>query len=134
MIRFPRLFRDRSGVGAVEFALAAPVLLFTVIGIAQLGILFLANAGLKNAVAEGARYATTHPRPNNTQITAKIADKRFGLNAQYLKPVTITEGTADGAAFVQISLTYEVPLTFIFMKTRKVTLTETRRAYVYPPI
>jgi Flp pilus assembly protein TadG len=55
-----------------------PALVVFVVGIAELGILFMANAGLRNAVAEGARYATIYPRPSDAQIRQRITDTRFG--------------------------------------------------------
>jgi len=126
-----RLRRDRRGGGAVEFALIAPILFGAIIGIAQLGILFFANAGLSNAVAEGARYATIYPKPTDTQIRARIAAQRFGLKANLLTTPTITPGTSSGAKYVDISMSYAVPLDFVFFDGPTVTLVKTRRAYVF---
>jgi Flp pilus assembly protein TadG len=126
-----RLIRDRRGVSILEFALVAPILLLGVIGVAQVGILFFANAGLKNSVGEAARYATTYPKPSDAQITAKLSDKRFGINALYLGTPTITSGTVDGATYVQITQSYNVPLDFVLIKPNPVTITVTRRAFTY---
>ncbi len=41
-------------------------------GIAPLGLLFFANAGLHNALAEGARHATLFPRPTPEQVRTRI--------------------------------------------------------------
>ena len=78
--RFRSLLGDRRGVGTVEFALACPVLFFFLIGASQIGVLFYANAGLRNTVAEGARIATIYPTPSTTTIKARMAAKRFGLD------------------------------------------------------
>jgi len=126
-----RIRRDRRGGAAAEFALIAPVLIGALVGLAQLGILFFANAGLSNALGEGARYATIYPRPSNTQIQAKISAQRFGLNPTYLTTPTITPGTSNGANYLEISMSYNVPLDFIFFDGPTVTLTKTRRAYVF---
>ena len=126
-----RIRSDRKGGAAAEFALVSPVLLGALIGLAQLGILFFANAGLTNAVAEGARYATIYPRPSNTQIQAKISAQRFGLNPTYLTTPTITPGTSSGANYLEISMSYNVPLNFVIVRGPTVTLTKTRRAYVF---
>ena len=126
-----RIRRDRKGGAAAEFAIISPVLIGALVGLAQLGILFFANAGLSNAVAEGARYATIYPRPSNTQIQARISAQRFGLNPTYLTTPTITPGTSSGANYLEISMSYNVPLDFIFFDGPTVTLTKTRRAYVF---
>jgi Flp pilus assembly protein TadG len=129
-----RLLRDRRGLGAVEFALACPILLLGIIGTAQLGTLYFANAGLTNAIAEGARLATIYPRPTNTQIQARITAKRFGLEPARMTTPVITSGTSDGANYLEISATYSVPLDFVFLQTRPVTLTKRRRVFVHSAV
>jgi Flp pilus assembly protein TadG len=136
--RFRKLRRDARGAAAIEFALVAPALIVFIVGIAQLGVLFMANAGLTHAVAEGARFATIFKRdtgtgPTDAEIRARIADSRFGLNPANLSTPTITHGTDDGANYAEISASYDVPLDFIFFTLPPVTLTETRRAFIQPP-
>lgn len=125
-----RLRRDARGVAAIEFAILAPVVLLLIVGIARLGILFMANSGLRSAVAEGARYATIYPRPTDAQITQRITDRRFGLQAGNLNAATIVHGTADGADYADISMSYSVPMDFVFFRLPNVTLTANRRAYL----
>lgn len=125
-----RLRSDRRGISAVEFALLAPAFLGAIIGAGQMGVLFLAQAGLSNAIGDGARCATIWPRPSNATIIARIASRRFGLNSAYLSTPTITTGTSNGATYLDISATYNVPLDFVFYHPPAVTLTETRRVFV----
>ncbi len=126
------LLFDRRGLSAVEFALLCPILFGFIIGTGQVGILYFANAGLRNAVEEGARSAGVYPRPTDTAIKARMVQKRFGLRAQYLSNPVITTGKDGGADYVQISVTYKVPLDFVFVAVKPVTLSKTRRVYVYP--
>jgi Flp pilus assembly protein TadG len=130
--RRPGLVRDESGAGAIEFAIVAPVLFAMLIGMAQLGILFFANAGLKNAVGEGARYATLFPRPTDTQIIARINAKKYGLTASRITGPTIVSGTSNGATYADITMTYSAPIDFIFYRIGPVTLTQTRRVWTQP--
>ena len=132
MIRFARkLRRDESAASMLEFALVVPALFAMLFGIAQLGILFLAQAGLKNAVAEGARYATISPRPSQTAIENKIAAKKFGLIAGSITGPTVSLNTSASPAYVDITMGYSLTIRFIFA-SRTVTLSETRRAYMAP--
>jgi Flp pilus assembly protein TadG len=119
-------------MSAVEFALAAPVLFAFIVGVAQLGTLFFANSGLKSAVAEGARFATIHPRPSNPDIIQRITDRRFGLDPRYITNPTVTSGQVGTRDFITISMAYNVPLDFIFYRTDPIRLVETRRVFVYP--
>ncbi|HEX2764322.1 MAG TPA: TadE/TadG family type IV pilus assembly protein [Allosphingosinicella sp.] len=126
-----RIAKDRRGLGAVEFALICPALFAGIIGIAQLGILFYANAGLSQAVGEGARLATIYPRPTDAQIIQKMTDQRFGLQTANITGPTLTNGTSDSANYVDVTMSYQVPLNFVFFTISPVTLTQTRRAYTY---
>jgi Flp pilus assembly protein TadG len=49
------------GVAAVEFALAAPILLGALVPVADLGIAFAKQQQLRQAVQAGTQYAATHP-------------------------------------------------------------------------
>lgn len=126
------LLRSDRGASLVEFALIAPALLTFIIGIAQLGELFFANAGLKSAVGEGARLATIYPRPTNQQIIDRIKNRRVGLAAAHVSEPALVHGkTATGRNYVDIQMTYAAPINFIFFSTPPVTLVERRRAFVH---
>ena len=93
---FFRLKREEKGAAALEFALVAPALILFIVGIAQFGVLFMANNGLSNAVGEGARYATIYPRPTNAQITQRLTDGRFGLKSANISGPTYSTGVSAG--------------------------------------
>lgn len=124
--------RDKRGASAVEFALIAPVLIAFLFGVAQLGILFFANAGLQNALAEGARLATIFPRPSEADVAAKITQKRFGLDPARLTDPTFAYGTVNGMAYADVSLSYTMPLNLWLVETAPITLTQRRRVYIQP--
>jgi Flp pilus assembly protein TadG len=127
-----RLARDCRGVGVLEFAIVAPVLLAMLIGIPALGVLFYAQAGLRSTVEDAARYATTWPKPSEADIQARIASNRFGMNpADIVGPtVTFTSGTSSSSpSYVTITMGYNLAVNFLFV-SKTITLSETRRAYV----
>lgn len=132
MRSFRQSLSDSRGASAIEFALAAPVVVLFLVGLAQLGILFMANAGLRNAVAEGARLATLYPLPSDQQLSQRMRDARFGLQDANMSQPTIVHGTINGANYVDITIQYTVPLNFAFFRPAPVTLVQTRRAFVTP--
>lgn len=133
MIRRRNLTGDARGVAIVEFALALPVLLGLIIGATQLGMLFFANADLRNAVAAGARYASIYPRPGDSEVIARINARIVRLDRTHVQGPTITRGTdANGHDYAIIQMTYAVPLDFIVYRTPPVTLSESRRVYTQP--
>ena len=126
-----RLLRSERGAGAVEFALAAPVLLSMVIGVSQLGILFAANSGMQHAIEEAARVAAVYPTPDDVeaQVRAAVQAERFGLKGT-LTPTVVPGESEDDMPVLDISLSYAVPLDFIFFQTPPVTLTHSRRVFL----
>jgi len=61
--------RNRKGIVALEFAIAAPLLIVMTLGLFQLGYAFLMYNELRNAVMDGARYASISDYlPGSTQM------------------------------------------------------------------
>ena len=126
------IIREDRGAGAMEFALAAPVLFTIMIGATQAGTMFFANAGVQHAVAEGARVAAIFPMPSDAAIRAAITSQDFGLNSgQMIGEPSVTHRTDDnGNAVVDISMSYRVPLDFVFFSSDPVTITHSRTVFV----
>lgn len=125
------LRRDNKGIGAVEFALVAPVLISFVIGISQMGKLFFANADMKNAMAHGARVASVWPVPGDAAILAAVDERLARSTAVADSTVAVVRGTDErGNDFVRIDMDYEVPLDFIFFELGPVTLEDSRKVYI----
>jgi Flp pilus assembly protein TadG len=117
------------GSAAVQFALAVPVLVILIAGIAQLGVLYAASAGMQQALGEGARAASLYPRPTDDVISAKLMAKKFALDSSNLTS-SLSHGTSNGLPYVDIQLTYTPRLNFVFFTVPSVTITKTRRAYL----
>ena len=126
------LRRDTRGIGAAEFALIAPVLISFVIGISQVGKLFYASADMKNALASGARAASVWPVPENPEILAVVNDRLARTKGVAAAEATIPARGVDSAGngFIDIAMTYKVPLDFIFFGIGPVTLSDSRRVYI----
>lgn len=132
---FRRLRADTRGISAVEFAFIAPIFVLLIVGIAQMGHLFYAHAGLRNAVGEGARYATIFPRPTTQQIVDRINASRATLDTGRFTTPTV-EFQQDATSrnwFADIGMSYRVSLDFLFFTTPEITLSYTRRTYVHAP-
>lgn len=124
------LRRDDRGVGAVEFALVAPALIAFVIGISQMGKLFFANADMKNAAAAGARVASVWPIPDDATILAAVNSRLAASNGGARATPSVVRGTdSNGNAYVEIRMSYSVPLEFVFFDMAPVTLTDSRRVF-----
>jgi Flp pilus assembly protein TadG len=130
--RWPRLTEDKKGVGAVEFALVLPLLILIIVGIAQMGTLYFAHAGLRNLVAEGARFASISPRPTEVAIKNRINRGGFGLIPANLGQPAITYGNTDGHNWAEITVRYSVQLNFIFWSPAPFQIEEKRRVFIYP--
>lgn len=135
------MMRNERGAAAIEFAIAVPVLVMMIWGMFQIGLLFQANAGMQHALGEAARYATLYPTPTDAQIKARVASKKFGTQNGTLSELSITNvtvasstsgggGSTTAAKYKNMSLTYSMPMNFLFMSGPTVTLVRNKRVYV----
>lgn len=82
------LLGDRRGSPSVDFAMTMPALILVTIGMMQLGIAFLANAGVRAGVESGARFSSVLTDPNapttyptDSEIWTNVKSHLFGVNA-----------------------------------------------------
>ena len=120
------IFKDSRGAAAVEFAIAAPVMALLIFGVLQLGLYGVANAGVKQAVDEAARMSIIYPRPTDASIKAALLQGTFGVKNSDLT-VSLTHGSLNGGAYVDINARYVVPSIGLGLPTLAVS--ETRRAF-----
>ena len=128
MTRFRQLIADRAGSSAIEFAVSVPVLVMLIWGIAQVGLLYEANAGMQHALGEGARMATIYPTPTDTQIQTKITSAKFGLgNGTWGTPTIVTDNTTKTKT---ITVTYSQPTDVLFLPGPNVSLSASKVVYL----
>ncbi|MCL6728500.1 TadE/TadG family type IV pilus assembly protein [Sphingomonas hankyongi] len=129
MTRLFNIRHDERGAAAIEMAIAVPILALFLWGIFQIGIAFQASAGMQHALGEGARYATIFPAPTNDQIKTRINDKKFGVGVGTFSAPTVTDA-ADGT-YKDMSVTFSMPMNFLFFNGPTVNLTRSKRVYIY---
>jgi len=129
------ILRSVGGTSALEFAIAAPVLLSVVIGITEVGRLYYAHADLRNAVAAGARKAAIYPTPSDTDISDAITSHLAGLErSRVVGPELVHGRAANGYAYLDIRVRYSANVNLIFVSTASVPMEEKRRVYVQEKI
>ena len=129
-----RLGSDRRGVSALEFALIAPIFILMVVAVTQIGSLFYAHAALRNAVSEGARFATISPRPTEAQVIARVNAHRGPGKGTWSTPTVVYAlDTATGRWRATVSASYTASFDLILFRWTGVTLSYSRRAYVNAP-
>lgn len=127
--------RDERGAAAIELAFALPVLVLFIYGIFVTGQLIAANAGMQNALGQGARYATLclNPTtsgctlPTDTDIQSKISAGLFGTGSGTWSTPTIDRHDTDHYLTIQVS--YKQKLDFLFFPGPTVTLTRSKKVY-----
>ncbi len=122
------LSANERGAALLEFAIVAPILIMLANGILQLGLLFVSSAGMKQAVEVGARYATIFPRPDAPQIEARVRESGYFIQPSRITGVSVTPPT-PAEPYVVITMTYSMPLNFIFFQVDPIELKYERRAY-----
>lgn len=128
MKAFRKLAGDRSGSAAIEFAVAVPVLVLFMWGIIQVALVHRASAGMQHALGEAARFATVFPTPSDSEIQARITDKKFGVDNGTWSTPTITTDAAAGTKLIEV--TYSQPTDFLFFNGPTVSITRSKLVYV----
>jgi Flp pilus assembly protein TadG len=138
-----RLRTNEEGAAVVEFAFAMPILIMFIWGIAQFGMVMAADAGIQNALGEGARIATIFPTPNNTTIRQRMEDSLFGdflgsytITAPAITNVTRTTTTGGVTSttvigrYIDLNITYTVTPNFLFFNGPVITMPRSKRVYI----
>ena len=134
MNRLKSFRRESGGAAAIEAAFGIPIIILVILGLLQVGMAFLINAGMRHAVETGARYATIYPAPSDSEITTMVRSSVYGANPAdftITAPVRATDAT-NGQNYIQLSMSYQYRLNMVFMSLPPVTLSYSRRAYLMP--
>lgn len=130
------LRRDTRGVGAVEFAMGAPILIAAIVGIVELSMLFWANAGMQHALGEAARYATLYDSttsthvPTDANIKARMDSNVFGPNGATFVTSVSTPATTTCSNCRLLTISYTRAMNFMFFSGPPITLTQSKQVYV----
>ena len=125
--------KNERGAAAIEFALAIPLIIMMFYGIAQYGIILLANAGIRHGIDEGARAATVYigaTPMTDAQIRSTVTSSFYGANRETVPAPVIVRGTNNGVNYVDITVAYSTPIDLIFYRYGPISISESRRAYL----
>lgn len=125
-----KLMKDSQGSAVIELAFALPILIEMMWFMVQGGMVFRAMAGIQHALGEGARYATLYPQPNNSQITSKMYDAVFGIGPGTYSVTAPVPGTADGAKYLDLQVTYTQQTDLLLFPGPTITVRRSKRVWV----
>jgi Flp pilus assembly protein TadG len=133
-MKLPSIFRkEQDGAAATEFAFAIPIIILLFYGIAQFGVVLMANAGIRHGIDAAARAATVYvgATPMTDADIIEIAtDNIYGVENGTLATPTVVRGSSNGVNYVDITVAYSAPVDLIVYQTEPIELSETRRAYL----
>lgn len=125
-----KLRRDRRGAAVIEMAFALPALIILMWMIVQLGLVFRAMSGIQHGLGEGARYATLFPKPTDAAIKTKISDTVYGIGPGSFNIPTPVSGTADGAAYLDLKVTYTQSTNLLLIPGPTISVSRSKRVWV----
>lgn len=125
-----KLRSDDRGVAVIETAFALPALIVMMWMIVQLGLVFRAMSGIQHGLGEGARTATLFPKPTDTVIQAKITDAVYGIGPGTFAIATPVTGTADGATYLDLRVTYTQSTNLLFLPGPTISVSRSKRVWV----
>ena len=124
------LRRDRRGAAVVELAFALPALIILMWVIIQLGLVFRAMSGIQHGLGEGARFATLFPKPSDAAIKTKITTTVYGIGPGSFTIPNPVSGTADGANYLDLKVTYTQPTDLLLLRGPTITVSRSKRVWI----
>jgi Flp pilus assembly pilin Flp len=133
-----RLVRDERGVASIEIAFALPVLIVMIWAIIQFGMVFRAQAGIQQALGEGARYATLCLNPGNTgcssptaaNIKTKITDSVYGVGPGTFTVEDPVPSPAGTAKYFDLTVRYSQPTSLLLLPGPTISISRSKRVWI----
>ena len=125
----PAVGRDRSGVAALEYALALPVLLMVVLGIIEVGRALAVRNEMSHALGRTTRIVHLTPSTTPEQIAASLEGYLENYDTEL--EVSITE--ISGTSFMEISVQFPFEISIPFAPISEVTLSVATLAPMVSP-
>ena len=125
-----RVVRNEDGAAVIEMAFALPALIMLLWMIVQLGLVFRAMSGIQHGLGQGARHATLFPKPSNTDIQNVITQAVYGIGPGSFNIPTPTQGTADGASYLDLTVTYSQQTNLLIIPGPTVSVTRSKRVWI----
>ncbi|MCH8183956.1 MAG: pilus assembly protein [Proteobacteria bacterium] len=118
-----RLWRDRRGVAALEFALIAPALFLLTVGIIDVGRMMWTAATLDHAAREGARYATVRGAQSvqptsDAEVQAFVVDRAIGVDPANMSVSVVWSPDSNPGGTVTITVGYQYDSLLVGFITR----------------
>ena len=131
MMRLVRkLRRNERGAAVIEMAFALPILVMMLWMIVQLGLIFRAMSGIQHGLGEGARLATLFPQPDDQAIHDKIEAAVYGIGPGDFDIADPVPGTADGANYLDLSVTYTQSTDMLIFPGPDISVTRSKRVWI----
>lgn len=124
-----RLRRNNNGAAVIELAFALPILIIMLWMIVQAGLMLRALSGIQHALGEGARAATIWPVPTNTAIATRMTNAVYGIGPGTFTIPTPADGTASGANYVDLTVTYSQQTDLLVLPGPTVSVTRSKRVW-----
>jgi hypothetical protein len=114
----------------IETAFALPALVLMMWMIVQAGLVFRAMSGIQHGLGQGARTATLFPKPSNDAIKASINAAVYGIGPGTFDIEDPVSGTADGATYLDLKVTYTQPTDMLLIPGPTITVSRSKRVWI----
>lgn len=130
-VKFWRLWSDRSGGAALEFAMVAPVFIALLLGGVEFGRMYYVRQSLEYATEQAARYYSLNPSTPTSDVTSKLNSYLTGgISSSVTVSYTDTTNCNANAYVTCTAITTTYPFSFSdsYLGLSARTLTATSRA------
>ena len=133
-----RLVHNQQGAAAIEMAFAFPVLIVMIWALVQFGMVYQAQAGIQQALGEGARFATLCINPTTNgcsaptaaNIKAKITSRVYGTGPGTFTVSDPVSGTAGSSDYFDLTVSYSQPTNLLLFPGPTINISRSKRVWV----
>ena len=125
-----KLRRNDRGAAVIETAFALPALVLMMWMLVQAGLVFRAMSGIQHGLGQGARLATLFPKPTNAAIHDAIQNAVYGIGPGDFTIATPVAGTADGANYLDLRVTYTQSTDMLLFPGPTITVSRSKRVWI----
>ena len=81
-------------------------------------------------MGQGARTATLFPKPSDTAIQSAISAAVYGIGPGTFNIATPVTGTADGATYLDLKVTYTQDTDLLILRGPTITVARSKRVWI----
>lgn len=132
--RLRSIGHDSRGAAVIEMAFTLPALIIMMWMIVQLGLVYRAMSGIQHGLGQGARsavlFSSKSMADRKADVKTQIQAAVYGIGPGSFVITDPTEGTADGATYLDLKVTYTQATNLLLLPGPTINVSRSKRVWI----